>query len=297
MWHATLAKCAKSWLGLDMATSVASATPCMDHFPVDEPGAALIYLAEDTLAMVRERIEALCDHRGLLIDNLDLHVIASPVLRLDLEVDQQRLVNVVEHLRPRMLLLDPLVRLHRLDENSAADVSRLLGYLRQLQRRFDTAVVLVHHASKKHRAQPGQALRGSGDLHAFGDDNLYFARRDEHLVLTMEHRAAKALDPIAVGLVSRADGSATHLATCQPVDTSYKAFESLGEAVVNLLTHENQPLYRTTIRRRLRVNNQRLGDVLGRLQQQGQLLKTRDGWRLTPASHRAQTTDQPDASS
>jgi RecA-family ATPase len=61
--------------------------------------------------------------------------------------------------------------LHRLDENSAADISQLLGFLRELQRTHDTAIVLVHHASKKHRAQPGQALRGSSDLHAFGDSN------------------------------------------------------------------------------------------------------------------------------
>ena len=48
-----------------------------------------------------------------------------------------------------------------------------------MQRTYHTAIALVHHASKKHRAQPGQALRGSSDLHAFGDSNAYLARRKE----------------------------------------------------------------------------------------------------------------------
>jgi len=83
-------KCCKSWLGLDMATSVASATACLGHFPVEDPGTSLVYLAEDALPMVRSRIEALCEHRGLALDALDLQVITAPTLRLDRENDQQR---------------------------------------------------------------------------------------------------------------------------------------------------------------------------------------------------------------
>ena len=39
-------KCCKSWLGLDLAVSVASGTPCLDTFPVAEPGSALVYMAD-----------------------------------------------------------------------------------------------------------------------------------------------------------------------------------------------------------------------------------------------------------
>ena len=84
-------KACKSWLGLDIATSVASATPCIDHFPVEAPGPVLVYLAEDALPMVRARIEALCAHRGVDLEPLPLHVIVAPVLRLDLERDRRRL--------------------------------------------------------------------------------------------------------------------------------------------------------------------------------------------------------------
>ena len=50
-------KCGKSWLGLDMALSVASATPCLGRFTVQAQGPALVFLAEDSLPAVRARLE------------------------------------------------------------------------------------------------------------------------------------------------------------------------------------------------------------------------------------------------
>ena len=269
-------KCCKSWLALDMALSVASATPCLGRFPVKQPGPALIFLAEDADSAVRTRIEALCAHRQLDIERLNLYVITAATLRLDLELDQKRLQATVAALRPRLLLLDPLVRLHRLDENSAADISKLLGFVREMQRSYDTAIVLVHHASKKHRAQPGQSLRGSSDLHAFGDSNAYLARHKQRIVLTVEHRSAKAIDPIEMQLVSSADSADTHLEITMPTATATGA--SLAERTLVLLQNSPRPLPRTTIRKQLRVNNQRLGDTLINLAEQGLILQTPNGW-------------------
>ncbi len=125
----------KSWLGLDLAVSVASGTACLGRFEVEQSGPALIYLAEDALCGVRQRIAAICAHRGLSLPALNLHVVTAPSLRLDLARDQQALNASLEQIEPRLLLLDPLVRLHRLDENSAAEISGLLGFLRELNRR------------------------------------------------------------------------------------------------------------------------------------------------------------------
>ena len=109
-------KVGKSWLGLDLAVSVASATACLGHFTVDAPGPAVVYLAEDSLAQLRDRVAQLCTHRGLSLSSLDLHVVTAPTLRLDLERDQLAPDHTLQALKPRLLVLDPLVRLHRLDE-------------------------------------------------------------------------------------------------------------------------------------------------------------------------------------
>ena len=122
-------KCAKTWLGLDMAFSVATGTPCLGKYAVPEPGPVLVYLAEDALRVVRERIEGMARHRGLDLDQVAIHVITAPVLRLDHDRDRARLWETARRLRPRLLVLDPLVRLHGIDENHAGDVAELLAYL------------------------------------------------------------------------------------------------------------------------------------------------------------------------
>jgi RecA-family ATPase len=163
------AKSYKTWTSLELAFSVASGLPFLSQFPVEQPGRALVYLAEDALPLVRSRIESLCAHHHFDIRQLDLYVITEPVVRLDLADHQEKLRQTVVNLKPRLLILDPLVRLHRLDENNATEMSGLLGYLRALQRSQDVAIILVHHVSKRSRAQQGQAMRGTSDLHAWTD--------------------------------------------------------------------------------------------------------------------------------
>ena len=109
-------KCCKSRFGIDIAVSVASGTPCLGHFEARQPGPALIFMAEDAESAVRSRVQAQCAGRGPDIDDLDVFAIVSPSLRLGLARDQKRPDAALSALRPRILLLDPLVRHHRLDE-------------------------------------------------------------------------------------------------------------------------------------------------------------------------------------
>jgi hypothetical protein len=283
-------KCAKSWFGLDMAVSLASATPLLGHFTVSDPGPTLIYLAEDAIPQVRARIAGICQHRGIDLPSLDLHVITATAIRLDQEADQKRLAVTLHKLRPKLLLLDPLVRLHRLDENSSADISSLLGFLRELQRTHDVAIVVVHHMRKAVRSHLGQALRGSGDLHAWNDHGAYLTRTGpggERLRLTLEHRSAPAIDPIELRLVSAPDGSGTHLEVvgASPPDSDPLAqppAPPLHDRILSALSHAARPLSRAQLRDTLRVNNNRLGEVLTDLERQGRLRRGDDGICATP---------------
>ena len=275
-------KCAKTWLGLDMALSVASATPCLGRFAVETPGPALVYLAEDALPQVKERIVGLVTHRGLDLEAIDLHVITAPSVRLDVPKDQLRLDATVARLRPKLLLLDPLVRLHRVDENSSADISALLGFLRELSRRHGVAIVLVHHMSKRSRADPGQALRGSSDLHAWGDDNAYLFRHHDHLRLLCEHRSAPAAPAIDVRLVPNANGVGAHLEILGEDSASPPGPPPLAQQIVAVLAAAATSLPRGALRQRLRVNNLRLGDALQDLEASGRIHRDAAGWSLVP---------------
>ena len=275
-------KAYKSWLGLEMAVSVASATPCLGTFPVREPGRVLIYLAEDSLEALRGRVAAITRYRGLELADIDLHVIKTPELRLDLPEQRRRLEATVRALRPRLLLLDPLVRLHRLDENRASDVSGLLSHLRSLQRAFELSVILVHHTRKNEVASgpDGQGLRGSGDLWAWTDSSLFLRRTRGRLRLSMEHRAAAAPEPVWLRLADE-DEDCIHLEViCAEVEEEEK--RSLAGAIVGLLAG-GATLTRTELREKLRVQNSRLGEALVDLEQQGRIARLASGWRLLDA--------------
>jgi len=279
-------KVGKSTFALDLAVSVASGTPCLGRFEVHSPGAVLVYLAEDALPRLRDRVAQLCQHRGLSLSTLQLHVVTAPTLRLDLERDRRALDQTLAALRPKLLVLDPLVRLHRLDENSAADISGLLGFLRQINRRYQLALMLVHHMAKRSRRDLGQALRGSSDLHAWLDSACYLVRRaDQRLHLTLEHRAAPSPEPLLLRLVG-GDGEPLRLL----IEDDDATPAPLGEAVRTHLRHAHQPLSRTALRQQLRVNNARLGDALQTLERRGLVVRGPDGWSL-PAE---QEIPQPD---
>src|SRR5208283_1204376 len=76
-----------------------------------------------TLHIVRRRLDGIAVAAGAMLANLDIQVITAPALRLDLEVDRRNLAETVDRLRPRLLILDPFVRLHRIDENASGEVA------------------------------------------------------------------------------------------------------------------------------------------------------------------------------
>ncbi len=200
-------KCFKSFLALDLCVAVASGRPALRRYAVATPGPVLLYAAEDALHIVRERLVGICAAAGVEFDALPLHVITAPSLRLDHQSDRDALRETVARLNPRLLVLDPFVRLHRVNENSADEVAPLLAYLRELQREYASAVLLVHHARKGGHARAGQALRGTSELHAWGDSNLYLRRSGERLTMTTEHRAAASTGSVELRLRAGPDAA------------------------------------------------------------------------------------------
>ena len=270
-------KCSKTWLGLDLALSVATGTPCLGKYAVPQPGAVLIYLAEDALPTVRQRVEGMARQRGLELPQVDIYVITAASLRLDRPQHRGQLLQTARQLRPRLLLLDPLVRLHGIDENSASEVAELLAFIRSLQRQLDLSVILVHHTRKNAPggAAAGQGLRGSSDLHAFGDSNLYLQRTKDRLLLSSEHRAAPASPPVYLQLVTTSTETA-HLQVVAAPDDQQPV--QLPQQVLALLA-DGQVHTRTKLREQLGVKNERLGQTLESLERDGQLRRTSTGWQ------------------
>jgi len=276
-------KCCKSFLALDLALAVAAGAPCLRCFPPAQTGRVLLYAAEDALHVVRQRLHGLALAAGVDFATLDIEVITAPSLRLDLPADQERLRATVETLRPTLLVLDPFVRLHRIDENVAADVAPVLAALRDLQRHYACAVLLVHHARKgAAHLRAGQALRGSSELHAWGDSNLYLRRHGPSLRLTIEHRAAPGHDGLGLELRAAGDALALHLvdAADRGAPRADPPVVSRPEHVAQILATLAAPIPRRELRRACRMRDTILGEALGQLLSAGRVVKSAAGYQL-----------------
>ena len=179
-------KVGKSLLGVDLSASIALGESFLGR--ATRQGPVCYVPAEDALPLFRDRLWA------RLGPERDAPLVVVPVdgslpqrLRLDDATSFAALAGTVAGHRPRLLVLDPLVELHRRDENSADEMSALLRPLRQLAHETGTAVLLIHHANK-HAADPSLAVRGSSAIAGSVD-----------VVVTLRTKSDDADDPDAPG--------------------------------------------------------------------------------------------------
>jgi hypothetical protein len=279
-------KCCKTFLALDMAVSVASGTACLRRFQVFRTAPVLLFPAEDAFSVVRQRLAGICAAAATRLDALPIYVITAPRLLLDLPQDREQLRQTVARIKPALLILDPFIRLHRSDENASKEVAPLLGYLRELQRELAVAVLLVHHVRKgSATTRPGQALRGSSDLHGWGDSNLYLRRNDSHLLLSAEHRAAPCRDNILIELCENGPALALTVKTDQqPTPLSAvtaSAQEDPCNRVIQAMDGLKGPVCLQQLRKLCRMRTATLCGLLSKLKDQGSVIHGPKGYSLT----------------
>ena len=147
-------KCGKSFLALDLAVAVAAGVPCLRRFAADEPRPVLLFAAEDAGHIVPARLKGIACAAGVRFETLDIAVIDVPTLRLDHRNDRQRLLETVERVGPRLVVLAPLVRLHAVDENAVAEVASSGG----AAKRFDALPASRHPPTRNHQSRHRQRL-------------------------------------------------------------------------------------------------------------------------------------------
>jgi len=209
-------------------------------------------------------------------------VITASTIRVGLVADHASLVETVATFKPRLLVLDPFVRLHRIDENNSGEVAPLLAFLRELQRRHALAVAVVHHAKKgTGNIRAGQALRGSSEFHAWGDSNLYLRRdSNDRIILTVEHRAASAMPALALELAQRDNALALEPTGADRPPERGVAPASLDQRITAALAEGEQPRPFADLRAVCRVRTTTLYERLAAMTAAGIIAKSADGYRL-----------------
>jgi hypothetical protein len=236
-------KSLKSWASLDVAIAVGAGVPAFGRFAPAGTGSVLIVQEESRWTDYARRLRWLARGHGLAPSDLeDVHVSSQPGILLDDVDGQARLVREIERLRPRLVVLDPLVRMHSADEDRAREMRPVFRFVRRLQAEHDCGVLLIHHMSKARegvRARPGQRLRGTGDFHALLDSALYFEARPgvQSVAVAVEHREAPPPEPFTLRLEENADEGEARLVAEPGTLADLAVLEALPEVESALEAH------------------------------------------------------------
>jgi len=167
----------KTWLALQLAASASEGEPFFTWPTVKST--VLIWSLELTRDRLRERLRAVSPertHPSLFLFGKDsLRGMPgaegiSPIPRLAVQVDQQRVLDVVARIRPDLMIIDPLGPTVEADENK--ELMPIARFIVDLCSRMGCAVFLTHHPRKAPPTGPAgddkavHELRGAGQ---FGD--------------------------------------------------------------------------------------------------------------------------------
>lgn len=162
----------KSILSLTLAAHIAVGKPFLGR-EILRPGKSLLYNAEDDIAELSRRLQAICAHYQFDYEfvNSRIGIMTSEDGYLlvagghPLQLVEPHVALVVERASdPEVVavFLDPMTEVHEGNENDSGDMRFVLKAIRDIARKADVSVVLVHHTAKHSKA--------SADSYA-GDQN------------------------------------------------------------------------------------------------------------------------------
>ena len=194
---AGLPKSYKSLITTDIALSIATGTPFMNKFEVNEKGVGptLVVQVENSPALLKDRIVKMANSKGLLKGafNLDKDNTLSVTWPTNVpmffyndfgfDMTQQDSRTAIEQIISRegikLVVFDPLyLMMGAVDENSSHEIRPILSWLLGLRNNYDVAVMVVHHwgkgsSDKKGRKQGGVKLLGSTTIYGWLESALY----------------------------------------------------------------------------------------------------------------------------
>lgn len=224
----------KSWLALQLALAVATGGRVLERAALPEARDVLVVNGEGGLSAGKRRLLRLAAGMGIETDPPDsrlgrVRVSICPPLDLASDLTLPEIRSELDAMdNPGLLVLDPLTRLHSVDEDKRTAMEPILTAVRRLSESYKLCTVLVHHSKKVSAGQPqGEPdfLRGSGALRGFYDFALGIRPRRTIMqatrTLDVELRDGAQPAPITFKLnVSDIMGTATlDLAQPEPEDT------------------------------------------------------------------------------
>lgn len=197
-------KCYKSWVGLDLALSVATGADFLGVFRVANPGPVLYIQEEDPAPTLKNRSAKIWVNKSTdkfeLVHNEDeaglywlppeqdeafdpdVNAYIQQGLVLSDEAWQlwldETLAAGMDGEPYRLLIIDTLMMTAgEVDENRSQEMTtKIFKPLKVLSRKHNVAVQVIHHMGKSEKSRPGQRMLGAVANHAWAEDSIYLSR-------------------------------------------------------------------------------------------------------------------------
>lgn len=133
-------------------------------FEIKQQSNVFIFSAEGGYFPNRERIQTMCKDVEQEARQR-LNICFDSRLKLENYTDIDKIVATIKEYQPEVLVIDPFVKFHGLEENSAKEMGHILDQLRILIEDYKLSIILVHHLGKDqtHGARGSSAILGEYD--------------------------------------------------------------------------------------------------------------------------------------
>ena len=204
---------AKTWMVLDLAIAISQGSTWLNHFPTNR-GRVLIIDEENSKNLLTSRVQKLLTARGELeaLHSLDIHWLVGQGLNLSDNRFTSALEERLAQIKPDVVVIDSLVRIHRGDENDARAMAELFAIIKQIMGIYECTFVFCHHQGKS-AIDTNQSLgryRGSSEIGAFADSILDVRPTTKRHVFTVTHAKSRFGIPIetfSAEILDVADGA------------------------------------------------------------------------------------------
>jgi len=139
-------KAKKTFLAQNIALAITSGKS-FANFEISEPKKVLYFLAEGGYYPNRTRLKRMgTDFIEKYMENFMLSLFSYLPINHDDAFDM--MYSLIKNSGADVVFIDPLIRFHDVDENSASQISAVFGRIRELIHKLKISVVLVHHTGK-----------------------------------------------------------------------------------------------------------------------------------------------------
>lgn len=196
----------KSYLTQCLAMSIATGQPFLGKFAVTS-GKVLIVDEENPPRITRARFNDMA-----MPPSKDIVLLPKKGVRMDQPKSVEALLRLVDEVKPRLIIIDSLTKMHSKNENQSNEMSDVFNEIKKLMR-DDRAVVLIHHHRKAYGAEKrgdGQSIRGSSNIFAELDAHIAVDRNGARDVVITQGalRVAEEMKPFSASLTDQ-DGVRT----------------------------------------------------------------------------------------